>query len=284
MKKALVLEGGSLRSMFSAGVLDVFLEQGIDFNGAFGTSAGSLTLISFIAGQAGRTKRVNLNFAQEKDYVGYYTFLKNHSVFNFNYMFKEISDILIPLDREKFENSPCDFTATTTSCQTGKTVYHNKHTSSNIYKAIEAGSSMPILSPIINIDGEPYLDGGITDAAPYQKALDEGYDKIVLVLTREHGFLKSMPSPMLARLYAKHYSQYPQFFHALMNTSRMYERQMREIDRLEYEKRIFVIRPEKPVNVSRMERDTTKLLHLYEEGRQNAEKNLENLAQYFANK
>lgn len=283
MRKALVLEGGSLRSMFSAAVLDFFLEQDLKFNGSFGSSAGSLTLISYIAGQYERTKRVNLNFAQEKEYLGFKSFFKYKSVFNFDYMFNEISDVYIPLDRKEFETSACDFTATATNCRSGQTAFYNKNSCPNIYKAVSAGSSMPLLSPIVDVFGEPCLDGGITNAVPYQKAIDEGYDKIVVVLTREHGFLKKNTPAWLARLYTKHYHQYPNFVRALIDTPRMYANQMNEIDRLEYEGKIFVIRPQEPITVSRMETNTTKLLELYETGYQLAENRFAALQRYLEN-
>ena len=282
MKSALVLEGGSLRCMFSAGITDVLLEQGTRFDGVFGTSSGSLTGISVVAGQIGRTKRVNLDFAMEKEYLGYYSLLKNRSVFNFNYMFNEISDIYLPLDRKKFEDSSCDFTATATSCRTGQTVYYNKHSCPNIYTAVTAGSSMPLLSPVVDVAGEPCLDGGISDAIPFQKALDEGYDKVVVVATRQHGFLKPNTPSFLAEMYVRRYGRYPEFVKTLLETPRMYSRQMGEIDRLVRQKRIFVLRPEFPVEVSRMERDTSKLIALYEEGRRIAGENLEKLRDYLA--
>lgn len=274
MKTALVLEGGSLRCMFSSGIIDVLLENNIEFNGTFGSSAGSLTLISYLTKQIGRTKRVNLNFASEKNYVGLHSLIKHKSIFNFNYMFSQISDIYVPLDRKAFKENPCDFTATTTSCLTGETLYFNKNTCKNIYTAVKAGSSMPLLSPIINVEGTPCLDGGISCAVPYQKAIDENYDKIVVILTRQHGFLKPQTSNMLAKLYLRKYHEYPEFVKTLIDTPRMYERQMREIDRLEKDGRILVIRPEKPITISRMEKDATKLISLYEDGRDIAFKKL----------
>lgn len=283
MKTALVLEGGSLRCMFSAGIIDVLLENNIEFNGTFGSSAGSLTSISYITKQIGRTKRVNLNFAAEKNYVGFHSFLRHKSVFNFDYMFSQISDIYIPLDRKAFRENPCDFTATATSCLTGETLYFNKNTCKNIYTAVRAGSSMPLLSPIVDVEGTPCLDGGISCAVPYQKAIDENYDRIVVVLTRQHGFLKPQTSNLLAKLYLRKYHKYPEFVKTLIDTPRMYENQMRELDRLENDGRLLIIRPEKPINISRMEKDPAKLISLYEDGKNIALKKLAEIEKYISN-
>lgn len=266
MKCALVLEGGSLRSMFSAGVLDVLMENNICFDGVFGVSAGSLTGISYVSGQPQRTKRVNADFVNDNRYLGLRNLLRKRSIFNFDFLFGQISDIYLPLDKSAFMNAATDFTCGVTSCDTGKPVFFSKRKCGDIFAAARASSSMPLLSPIVMVDGIPCMDGGISVAVPYRQALEEGYQKVLVIPTRQHGFRKPMTSDAMCRVYARKYARYPEFVKTLIDTPRMYAREMDEIDTLEKKGTIMVVRPEKPITISRTERDTAKLLLLYEEG------------------
>lgn len=282
MKTALVLEGGSLRCMFSAGIVDRMMEQGLRFDAVYGVSAGSLTGVNYVSNQPKRTMRVNVDFAEDRDYLGMKTLILNKSVFNFDYLFGSISNTYLPLDRKTFETSPVDFTCTATSIKTGDAVYFNKHSCDTIYTAMIAGSSMPLLSPIVDVCGVPCLDGGIKIAVPYQKAIDDGYEKIVVVPTREHGFRKPFTSRTLAALYLNRYYRYPEFVKTLIDTPRMYDRQMNEIDALQRAGRILVIRPERAVTVSRTEKDIRKLMALYREGYKTCEKMWGTLSRYLS--
>ncbi len=279
-RKALVLEGGSLRCMFSAGVADVLLERGQAFDGVFGVSAGALTGVNFVSGQPGRTARVNLDFVNDKRYLGVRNLLLHHSIFNFDFLFGEISDTLLPLDRQTFLNSPCRFTAVSTSCLTGQPVYSEKNSCSDIYAAIRASASMPLLAPMVKVEGVPCLDGGCSVSIPYRQAIEEGYDKILVVTTREHGYQKPQVGRATARLYSRYYRKYPQLIRTLLETPRRYARELSEIEHLEAQGRLFVIRPPKPVTVSRMEKDTDKLQALYDEGRAECEKHMAALLAY----
>ena len=157
-KSAIVLEGGSLRCMFSAGVTDVMMEQGIEYDGLFGVSAGALTGVNFVSRQIGRTAKINLDFVNDKRYLGVRNLIFHKSIFNFDFLFNEVSDTLLTLDRKAFHQSPCRYTAVSTSCLTGKPVYSEKETSSDIYAAIRASASMPLLSPMVLVEGVPCLD------------------------------------------------------------------------------------------------------------------------------
>lgn len=265
-KKALALEGGSLRCLFSAGVTDVMLEEGLGFDGVFGVSAGALTGVNFVAGQKGRTAEVNLSYVNDPRYMGLRSLLLHRSIFNFDFLFGEISDTLIPLDREAFAHAPCRYTAVATSCRTGGPMYYEKSELRDIYPAIRASASLPLLSPIVDVDGEPCLDGGLSVSIPYRRPLDEGYRKVVVVTTREHGYRKPPVSRGAARIYARAYRRYPQLVQAILNVPRHYNRELDEIDRLEAQGRLFVIRPPEPVTVSRTEKDVKKLRALYDQG------------------
>lgn len=265
-KKALVLEGGSLRCMFSAGVTDVMMNNGLPFDGVFGVSAGALTGVNFVSGQPGRTAKVNLDYVNDKRYLGIRSLLLHKSIFNFDFLFGEISKELLPFDWDAFENSPCEFTAVATNCVTGRPMYCEKSSCSDIYAAVRASASMPLLAPMVTVEGAPCLDGGVSVSIPYQKALDEGYEKIVVVTTREHGFRKPSVKGAAARAYARHYRKYPELVRALLNVPRRYNRELEQLEALELQGRLLVVRPQKPITISRTEKDREKLQALYDEG------------------
>lgn len=280
-RKAIVLEGGSLRCMFSAGAVDVFMEQGLQADGLFGVSAGALTGVNFVSNQPGRTAKVNLDYVNDKRYLGVRNLILHKSIFNFDFLFGEVCDTLVPLDRETFHSNPCQFTAVAANCLTGKAEYFEKSACSDIYAAIRASASMPLLAPMVSVEGIPCLDGGVSVSIPYQKAIDEGYDKILVITTREHGYRKSLISRPMARAYARYYRKYPNLVRSLLDAPRRYTRELDEIDRLEAQGRIFVIRPPKPVTVSRTEKDTAKLQALYDVGRETFTKQLDALKEYW---
>lgn len=280
-RKAIVLEGGSLRCMFSAGVLDSLMRESMSADGVFGVSAGALSGVNFVSGQIGRTAKVNLDYVNDKRYLGVRNLILHRSIFNFDFMFGELSDSLVPFDKEALKNAECKFTAVATNCLTGKPEYFEKSSCTDIYAAIRASASMPLLAPMVNVDGIPCLDGGVSVNIPYQRAIDEGYDKILVVTTREHGYRKPMDSAAMARIYARAYRKYPNLIRELLNVPRRYARELNELDRLEAEGRVFVIRPPKPITISRTEKDTVKLKALYDEGCETLANQLEALKAYW---
>ena len=279
-KWALAMEGGSLRCMFSAGAVDVMMERQLWANGVFGVSAGALTGVNYVSRQVGRTAQVNLDFVNDKRYLGLGNLIFKKSIFNFDFLFGEISDSLLPLDREEFARSEMEFTAVTTDCRTGQPAYWEKHRCGDIYGAIRASASMPLLSPTVEVEGIPCVDGGVSVSIPYRKPLEEGYGKVVVITTREHGYRKPQVPHALAKLYAKHYRAYPRLVQSLLDTPRRYARELEELDRLEAAGKIFVLRPPEPVTVSRTEKDVTKLRELYAQGRRTCLEYMEGLEHY----
>ena len=279
-KWALAMEGGSLRCMFSAGAVDVMMERQLWANGVFGVSAGALTGVNYVSRQVGRTAQVNLDFVNDKRYLGLGNLIFKKSIFNFDFLFGEISDSLLPLDREEFARSEMEFTAVTTDCRTGQPAYWEKHRCGDIYGTIRASASMPLLSPTVEVEGIPCVDGGVSVSIPYRKPLEEGYGKVVVITTREHGYRKPQTPRALANLYAKYYKPYPQLVRALLETPRRYARELDELDRLEAQGKVFVLRPPEPVTVSRTEKDVKKLRALYAQGRQVCQERWEELEQY----
>lgn len=279
-KKAIVLEGGSLRCMFSAGAIDIMMEQEIEFDGLFGVSAGALTGVNYVSRQIGRTAKVNLDYVNDKRYLGLRNFMRRKGIFNFDFLFGDICDTLVPLDRKTFHESSCRYTAVATSCLTGEPLYFEKSSCQDIYAAIRASASLPLFSPIVPVEGVPCLDGGVSDSIPYRRAIEEGYEKIVVITTREHGYRKPQVPHAMARLYAKVYRKYPQLVRQLLEIPRRYAKQLDELDRLEAQGKVFVLRPPKPVTISRTEKDLQKLESLYREGKEACLKQLDALNCY----
>lgn len=279
-KWALALEGGSLRCMFSAGAVDVMMEHGLWADGVFGVSAGAMTGVNYTSGQIGRTAEVNLGYVNDKRYLGLGNLIFKKSIFNFDFLFGEISNELVPLDREAFANSPMAFTAVATDCLTGQPVFWEKSACQDIYGAIRASASMPLLAPMVPVEGRPCLDGGVSTSIPFQRPLEEGYRKVVVLTTREHGYRKEPVAPGLARVYAKAYRKYPELVKAVLSTPRRYGRELDLLDQLEAQGKVFVLRPPVPVTVSRTEKDVAKLQALYDQGRETCLARLEELKAY----
>lgn len=279
---ALVLEGGSLRSMFTAGVLDVFLEKGICLSYVNGVSAGSLCGLNYVSGQIGRTHKVTMDYVHDKRYLSFRNMVKNRSIFNFDFLFGEISTDLVPFDSDAFFNSPQRYTAVATRCKTGRPEFFEKGKCDDILKAVQASSSMPVLSRMVTVEGRKYLDGGISMPIAYDKAMEEGYKKVLLVLTREQGYRKKPIDSWTKRAYRRYFSPLPRLLDSLMEVPDRYNRMQEEIDEMEESGKIFVIRPKAPVTVSRVEHDKKKLEALYLEGQLVAEEKLDDLKKYLA--
>lgn len=277
---ALVLEGGSMRGLFTSGVLDILVEQGIVCSYVNGVSAGSMNGMNYISGQTGRTLRINQQYLHDKRYLSFENMAKNRQVFNFDFLFGEVSRELVPFDYEAFYGSPQQYEVVATRCRTGKPEYFEKSACPDILSAVKASSSMPVLSKMIDVEGKKYLDGGISMPIAYERAFELGYEKVVLILTRHNGYRKPPMSSLTRRAYARYFAPLPELQEALYEVPERYNRMQEEIDELEAQGRIFVLRPEFPVTVSRMERDLGKLEALYEEGRRVASEQLSSLRTY----
>lgn len=277
---ALVLEGGSLRGVFTAGVLDVFMEQEIEMSYVNGVSAGSMSGMSYISKQIGRTIKVDLDYVNDKRFLSFRNMLRKRSIFNFDFLFGELSNTLVPFDYNKFYQSKQIFEVVATRCKTGRPEYFEKSTCDDFVNAVKASSSIPLLSGMITVGGKKYLDGGCSIPVAYQRAIDLGYEKIVLVLTREHGYRKPPIDKWTQKGYERYFAPIPRFLKALEEVPERYNRMQEEIDRLEQDGRIYVIRPDHHVTVQRTEHDKKKLEALYKEGRRLALKHMDSLKSY----
>lgn len=255
----IVLEGGAFRGLYSQGVLDALMENGLNFACTIGTSAGALAGFNYVAGQIGRSARANLTCRHHPDYVGRGALLHAHSPIRLDFLFEDYNAVE-PFDEAAFRSPGRRYVAVATDCTTGRPAYFEKGKCKDIFSAIKASASMPYISPMIDVDGTPCLDGGCSCKIPYRWALDEGFDRIVVVRTREPEYRKKV-SKRRHRFSA--YGRYPGFAASLANSNRDYNRQCDEIQKLEKEGRIFVIAPSAKVTVSRLEGDMEKLGDLY---------------------
>lgn len=277
---ALVLEGGSLRGVFTAGVLDVFMEQGIEMSYVNGVSAGSMSGMSYVSKQIGRTIKVDLDYVNDKRFLSFRNLVEKRSIFNFDFLFGELSNTLVPFDYDTFYKSEQIFEVIATRCKTGKPEYFEKSRCDNFIDAVKASSSIPILSRMITVEGKKYLDGGCSMPVAYQRAIDLGYEKVVMVLTREPGYRKPPLDKWTKKGYERYFAPLPRFLKALEDVPERYNRMQEEIDRLEKEGRIYVIRPDHHVTVQRTEQDKRKLEALYQEGRRLALEHMDSLKAY----
>ena len=273
-KTALVLEGGGLRGVFTCGVLDCFMDKGIHFPFTVGVSAGACNGLSFMSGQRGRARASNIDLMDKYHYIGFRYLLTQRCIMDFKLLFEDFPERIIPYDYDAYFSNPDRFVMVATNCLTGKAEYLEERSSSaRVMDIVRASSSLPFASPITYVDGIPMLDGGIADSIPVEYAISQGYEKIVVVLTRNKGYRKKNSRMPLAKVA---YRKYPNLQKALAERNAVYNQTMDLVERLEDEGRIIVIRPSKPVKVGRMEKDTSKLAALYEEGYNEASRLINN--------
>ena len=280
IKAALVLEGGALRGMYTSGVLDTFLKNNMEFECVAGVSAGALNAMSYISKQPGRSAKINLEYCDDPRYIGRKAFIKNKGIIGYDYLFGDISEDKVPFDFKSFENTNQRFVIVTTNCEKAETEYLEKSNCNDLFKAAQASSSMPLASAMVEINNNHYLDGAVTTSIPVKWALEQGYEKVVVVLTRDKTYRKPMASNKMKKLYKLAYHKYPKLIEKLNTMPERYNKLQDELIDLEKEGKIFIIRPEKEVTVSRLEKDKEKLENLYKEGIAEAEKNLESLKEY----
>lgn len=266
----LVLEGGAMRGVFEAGVLDAFIGTGLHFRRLVGTSAGAMQAMCYLSGQKGRNIRINTTYCNDPRYMGIKHLLKEKNYFNFKFMFGELAKELDPMDMEAYRESSADLYAVVTDGHTGKARYiSNKSRSEEEFiKAVEASASIPVLSPPVEIDGVPYVDGGLAiPLVPFYDELPFPVEKSVYILTRPVSYRKkSMPYMMRKMAKAMWGRKYPAIVDCMLTIPERYNMRVERLLELENEGKVFIFRPENPVEVSRAERNPAKLRLLHGEG------------------
>ncbi len=276
---ALVLEGGGMRGLFTIGVLDAFMEKGLRFPYGIGVSAGACNGPSFVTGQKGRARYSNVEMMRQHghNYLGIRLLLRTGCLFNIPLLYDELPNRTWPFEYDKFYESDMEFECVLTNLSTGKAEYipntdpyikgDHKHTMDMIL----ASSSLPYVSKIVTFDGKPMLDGGIGDSIPIARAASKGYKKQIVILTRNKGYRKKMKRNPLSSIFVSllHfllYRKYPKFIDALNARGKVYNDQLELVEKWEKEGKILVIRPEKKLQVDRIERNADRLQALYDEG------------------
>ena len=277
MSVGLVLEGGAMRGMYTAGVIDVFLENDIKIDGIIGVSAGVLFGVNYCSKQKGRVLRYNKKYIKDKRYMSLYSLLTTGNLVNNDFAFHEVPFKLDVFDEEEYEKSNVDFYATVTNVESGKAEYKKL---TNVFKQMEllrATSAMPFVSEIINVEGKKYLDGGIADSIPLDKCRELGYDRIIVVLTRPIDYRKKKSNAFLAKL---KYKKYPNLINAINNRYLNYNTAVEKVIDAENKKEIFVIRPSRIVKIKRVEKNKEKLQEMYDLGVEDCNAKLKDLIKY----
>lgn len=280
-KKGLVLEGGAMRGLFTCGVLDLFMEKGIEFDGAVGISAGACFGCNLKSRQPGRALRYNLRFAGDKRYCSFRSLFKTGDIYNADFCYHKIPQELDPFDFDALKKNPMEFYMGVTDVETGEAAFPQLVDGCD--KDLEwmrASASMPLAAKIVEIDGGKYMDGGIADSIPLQFMQSKGYDRNVVILTQPRNYVKKPNSLMpLIRLV---YRKYPNFVRAVACRHEMYNAETRYIFEQEKAGNALVICPDAPLGISRIEKKGAELQRVYDMGRNIAERRLDEIKDFLA--
>lgn len=268
MAVGLVLEGGAHRAIYTAGVLDVLLENNVQFDGVIGVSAGAIHGCAFVSKQRGRSIGYTLKYANDKRYMSFYSLLTTGNMVGEKFCYHELPEKLFPFDHQTFEASKTKFYVTCTNLKTGQAEYIYCDELRQKMPYLRASASMPFVSQISHINGQPYLDGGIADSIPVKAFQQMGYNKCVVVQTRAAGYQKGKNKlSWLARFL---YRRYPNFAAAIRNRHLMYNQELAEIEQMQQDGSVLVIRPSKLIKISHTEKNLDVLRRVYQLGRHDA--------------
>lgn len=266
----LVLEGGGIRGIYTAGVLDCFLEENIQIDALFGVSAGIVNGINYISGQKGRSLKVNIDYIKDKRYLSFYSLLTTGDIFGVDFCYNILPNKLIPFDYQAFQNCQTKCFAVVSNLVTGHAEYKLCRDMHKDLDYIRASASLPLVSRTVNINGSPYLDGGICDSIPLAASIRHGYKKNIVILTRPYGYRKS-PSHMLPAV-AHTYRNYPKFVQAYKARHIHYNHALEFVAKQEAKGDAFVLRPSKLLKVNRLEKNPDRIRAMYRLGYYDAKK------------
>ena len=261
---SLILEGGGMRGVYTAGVLDLLLDEKIDIKYCVGVSAGACNCISYISKQHKRNYRVNLYYINDRRYLSFSNLIKTGSIFGMDFMFNKIPNELNIYDYDTFAKSKSKFVVVATNCETGSPEYFELKDLKKEIIYMQASCSIPMFANIVEIDDFKLVDGGVSDSIPIEYSLNQGYKKNIVVLTRDITYKKNKQK--FLPIVNKKYKKYPNLVKAIENRHLNYNKSLNLVNKLEKDGDVLVIRPKKPVNVSQIEKNAKKLAALYEEG------------------
>ena len=273
----LVLEGGAMRGMYTAGVIDIFVDNNIKVEKVVGVSAGVLFGVNYLSGQRERALRYNKKYAGDKRYMGTHSLLTTGNIVNKDFAYYEVPMKLDIFDQTAYENSGMDFYATVTNMKTGQAEYIKIDNVFEQMEVLRATSAMPFVSKPVELENGKYLDGGLSDSIPIEKCKELGCDKIIVVLTRPLEYRKKPTNQLFPKLA---YHKYPELVKTINNRFSNYNSTLEKITYLEDKKEIFVIRPSRTIDIKRIERDENKLQEMYDLGVEDCKNSLEGLQEY----
>lgn len=279
MKTGLVLEGGAMRGLFTAGVLDVLMEKNVAFDGIAGVSAGAAFGCNWKSHQSGRVLRYNLKYCRDRRYCSFWSWLSTGNLFGADFCYRKLPDELDPFDAARFEADPAEFILVCTDIGRGEAVYRKcVKADRECYEWMRASASMPLVSRIVRIGGGEYLDGALTDSIPLEFMERRGYGRNVVILTQPAGYVKQPVRllPLLEIVYRK----YPKMLEALKKRHLRYNAEVAFAEAREAAGAALIVRPEQPLPVGRLSRSPEKLRRTYEIGRAAAEKCWRNIAEF----
>ena len=263
-RTSLILEGGGMRGIFTIGVLDNFMDRGIRFPYIIGVSAGACNALSYMSNQRGRAKFSNIDMMEKYNYIGIGKLLTKGNIMDFDLLFHKLPEEIYPYDYDALARSTERLEVVTTNCLTGRANYfEEKNDPKRVIDIVKASSSLPFVCPIAYVDGIPMADGGVADSIPVERAMSQGFTQPVIVLTRNKGYRKPAKGTKVPFFM---YRKYPKLKDAIRARNSIYNKQIELVERMEEEGSAIVIRPQRPIDVDRMERDVNKLLALYQEG------------------
>lgn len=280
MKIGLVLEGGSMRGMYTAGVLDIFMDNDIKVDGIIGVSAGALFSPNYFSKQKGRVIRYNKRFCKDYRYMSLLSFLLTGNIVNRQFAFYDVTTKYDVFDNDIFIKNNTGYYVTVTNVESGKAEYLEVKDVLGEMEKLRASSAIPFVSRIVEIDGRKYLDGGIADSIPVLKCKEMGYDKIIVVLTRPADYRKGALSEMVRKMLAIKYKKYPEFIKTMEKRYIEYNKTIDMINEMEKKNEIFVIRPSSRIKVKTIERNPNKLQTVYDLGVADCKNQLEQLRDY----
>ena len=279
MKKGLIMEGGAMRGMFTAGVIDIMMEHNVDFDGAIGVSAGAVFGCNYKSKQPGRVIRYNAAYCNNPHYAGIGTLLKTGDIFGEQFCYHDIPDHLDPFDYGMYRDNPMPFYVVTTDVNTGKAVYKEVDDCDEEGMLwLRASASMPLVSRVVNVDGYELQDGGIADSIPVRYMEEIGYDHNVVILTQPLDYVKTKNQLMpLIRVSLR---KYPKMIEAMEHRHEIYNETLDYIRKREEEGSLYVIRPPKKIDVGKVEHDRQKLLAAYKMGRETMKKQMRSMQEF----
>ena len=281
MRVGLVLEGGAMRGMFTAGVLDVFMENNIKVTDIVGVSAGTLFGINYVSKQPKRSLRYNLRYINDNRYMSIKSLMRTGNLINKDFTYYKLPFQLDVFDNKTFKQSDVNFFATVTNIETGEAEFIKIEDAFKQMETLRATSALPFISEIIEINGKKYLDGGIANSIPVDFFENQNFDKIIVILTRPIDYRKKKSTGVQFKVA---YSKYPKLIEKSENRYKDYNDTVERILELEKQGKVLVIRPDEEITIKRLEKDTDKLQHVYDLGIRNGKESIERVKKYLEEK